>query len=88
MFLLKFVIFFLIKKIKIAIEHQLKKLSEILERTYDQVIVTFQKQEKIEKNISQLSLQIKNLSEKLGNVEAKDKLEWWKVLYIFFFKTF
>ena len=51
-------------------------------------MVTFQKQEKIEKNISQLSLQIKDLSKNLGNVEAKDKLEWWKVLYIFFFKTF
>ena len=63
----------------------MKKLSEILEKTYDQVMVTFQKQEKIEKNISQLSLQIKDLSKNLGNVEAKDKLEWWEVLYIFIF---
>ena len=41
------------------------------------------KQEKMEKIISQLSLQVKDMSEKLDNFEGKKKLEWWEVCIIF-----
>ena len=65
-----------------GIESQMKKLFDLHEQTYDHAMIMYQKQEKMEKMISQLSLQIKDISSKLDNVEGKKKLDWWEVCTI------
>jgi hypothetical protein len=70
----------------------LKKLLDLHEQVYNQTVTICQKQEKMEKIIGKLSSQVKDMSEKLGNVGEKNKLEWWEVcinyynLYLIFKK--